>query len=352
LAGLESGPSDGDHFDINGFDASSEVFVKAASKNHSPTIAFVNPATGSEIVLLPLRMISGLEQILGDQDLPYHPEKGDSLVWGKVATNGRPLEGATVTSGDGRAIYFGGLYLPDHTRVETSANGMFAMVLKQPGWQELYVQLKDGRGFYINALAFAGSIAQVTAEIPAGEVPISLRTFDAFSGDPVRAQVHLHQVDTLVDTGMEGAKVTDLPRSQNLAFVTASPEAPYEPVRLSYTRLSDYLHIPLVTHDWLGNLRIQAQVIEANETGVVIGYVQGDDFIAEVPNKESLSKIIYFDPQGRIAPEGHAGGGFVIFNIEQDQANLIITSRRTQKALGRIIQPHQTIPFVVNATFE
>lgn len=337
----------------NNFEPSSEFVLEANAAYHRPTVAISNISNRSQISLLPDRMINGLSEILLEQDISLNLDRGDSLIWGVIKDRGRPVEGATVLAGQGaRTSYFGGFYLPDQTRTKTSENGMFSITLSQPGWNELLVELPDGRRVRINTVVFAGKVSQEDIEVPNGNTPLTLRSFDAFTGDPLRAHLQIQQLEQTIDTGFEGTTMIEVPKTNNLSFVLVSPEAPYEKIRLSYTQLEDYLHIPLFTKNWMDEFRTYLKISEGPQTGNVVGFIQGDDFTVEVQNKESSSKVAYFDQQGRFSNQGIAGGGFILFNLEEDEVNLTLLSKRNNKEMVRIVRPEKEWTHVINANFE
>lgn len=337
----------------NNFDRSSEFILEVQADHHRPTVAISNIAKASEISLLPDRMINGLSEILLEQDISLNLDRGDSLIWGIVKDQGRPVEGATVMAGQGaRTSYFGGFYLPDQTRTKTSENGMFSITLSNPGWNELLVELTDGRRIHINTLVFSGKVSQVEADIPKSTSPLILRSFDAFTGEPLRTNLEIQQLEQPIDTGLEGTANVEAPTTNNLSFVLVSPESPYEKIRLSYMHLEDYLHIPLFTKNWMDEFRSYLKVSDEPQTGNVVGFIQGDDFTVEVQNKVSSSKVVYFDQQGHFSNQGLAGGGFIVFNLEEDQVNLTLISKRNNKEIVRIVRPEKEWTHVINANFE
>jgi len=335
------------------FEKDSEFVVEAKAEFHRPTISISNTSINSEIPLLPDRMINGLSEILSEQDISLNLNRGDSLIWGIIKDKGRPVEGATISASQGaRTSYYGSLYLPDQTRTKTSDNGMFSISLSNPGWNDLFVELTDGRHLHINTLVFSGKVSQVDVEVPDHTIPTTIRSFDAFTGEPLRTTVELQQIESPIDTGIEGTTIIDLPFTKNLSFVLVSPEVPYEKIRLSYTHLEDYLHIPLFTKNWIDSFKSTLKISDDLPTGNIVGFVQGDDFTVEVQNKESASKVAYFDQQGHFSNQGSAGGGFIVLNLEEDQVNLIILAQHKNKELVRIVRPEKEWTQVINAHFE
>jgi len=353
----EASPVNSTHFTSklfnNVYDTSSDFVLEAQADFHRSTIAITNLTKSSEIPLLPERMINGLSEILLEQDIPLNLDRGDSLIWGIVKEKGRAVEGAKVISTQGgRTSYFGGFYLPDQTRQATSENGMFVVSLSNPGWNELLIELKDGRQVHFNTLVFSSKVSYVEANIPDQSLAVTVRTFDALTGDPLRADLDFQQLSEPTRTYAEGFVNLELPSTNHLSFLQITPESPYEKVRMAYTHLTDYIHVPLFTKNWMDFLKSSIKIDDQLRTGNIVGFVQGDDFIVEIQNKESQSKIIYFDQQGHPAPQGVAGGGFVVFNLEEDQVNLAIVSLKTEKEIIRIVRPEREWTSVISANFD
>ncbi len=336
-------------------DPGSEFIIDANAKNHRHSVAAINYVGGkSDLFLLPDKMVKGLIDIFYEMGVVLDLSRGDSMIYGQVLYKGRPAEGVSVISGQGQTGYFGSLYLPEPGRSKTSENGIFVTSFNNtvhPTWNEIYLGIENGRGVYVNTLAYPGKITQVLAEIPSEAIPLTLRSFDAFSGEPVRVQAEIQQMGEIFDTGMSGSVELEVPRTNTLSYVLVNPDAPYEKLRLSYTNILDYIHIPLVTKEWIDNIKGTYKVNYAPRAGAVLGFVQGDDFTVDIPNKGSETRIVYFDPQGFIVPKGIAGGGFIAFNIDEDLANIIIISQEAHREAARIIRPDNDYIQVVNIGF-
>ncbi|MEY4617371.1 MAG: hypothetical protein RJB66_2331 [Pseudomonadota bacterium] len=339
-------------YEVNEFDPQSQLVVEGQSQNHRNSVALVDIGAGSDVMLLPERMIWGLREILNESDISLDLDRGDSLIYGVIQASGRPVEGATVISSLGPTSYFGGFYLPDRTQQQTSENGMFTIVGSQHGWQDLYIGLPNGKGYHQNVLLFPGKVTNIIAETPTEAASITVRSFDAFSGQSRPAKIEVQQLNDIFELDPTGALVLEIPKTKGISFINVLPEAGYEPMHLSYHHLLDYLHLPLIPREWLEEMRASLKINEELDTGSIVGFVQGEDFFVEIPNKNSKSKTVYFDPTGKPVERGVNGGGFVIFNLEQDSPNLIVYSRRNRRALGRIVKPQRDSVQVVQASFE
>lgn len=343
---------EGSVFDFNALDTTTEFVVESKAESHIPTLSVVNYGKGADLIMLPERMINGLAAILAEQGLHFDLAAGDSLLWGTVVKNGRPVEGATVQVTDGEVSYFGGLYLPDQTRDKTSENGMFAIVVRKAGWHHLFIRSSDNVGFYVNSFVAPGKVTQVTADIPSERAPVTVRTFDAFGGDPVSGRLEIQQVEDFVDVDASGVKLLELPRLISPSLLFFNPLAPFEKTHILYGSFLDYLHIPLVSTPWLDEMVSIATAKRQPKTGIIVGYIQGDDFTVEVPNKHEDVPLIYFNHRGQPVEMGVDGGGFILFDVDIDTPNLLIHSKRTQKTMGRLLNPREDSIQVIQAQFQ
>lgn len=336
---------------VQSLDLNSELLAEARSPHHYPTISSIHLSESVELTLLPEKMIKGLVQILSEQDIEFDMTRGDSLIWGTVKRKGKPISGVKVLPEVGQTSYFGGLFLPDHTRQKTSENGMFAVVVKEGGWQDIRLEAEDGQVRRLSTLVIPGKVTQLEADFSLEASSVAVRTFDAFNGEPLRTIVQLQEMDGTLDTGVEGVSLLDLPHTKNLSFLTAIPSGNYEKVRMSYSHLSDFLHIPLLSRDWLAEIKAPYKKELSDQTGTVVGFIQGDDFTIEIPNS-TPKPIVYFDPSGKVISEGVSGGGFLAFGLDLEQVNLVIESKREHRRMTRILRPEAEYLQVVMGSFE
>lgn len=329
----------------------SEYIVNANAKGFIPTVSIINSLGRQEISQMPLRMFKNLMDIFHEIGIPMDFSRGDSLIYGVVKSKGKSVEGASIIASHGITNYFGNLYMPEQGRVKTSENGIFTTAVTHPGWNDLYISLPDGRGVHVNALVYPSKITYVTAEVPNETVPVTIRSFDAFSGEPIQVQAEFQQANDIIDTGESGVVEFDLLKTNNLSFITVNPSAAYEKAKFSYTNFLDFIHLPLITREWYNNTKSRFKVNDIPQTGTVLGFVQNSDFIIDFRNDKDESKVVYFNAQGEIIPKGIAGGGFLIFNFNVDQPNIVVISEETQSEITKIVKCESESIFIVNAQF-
>lgn len=338
-------------------DSGSEMMVEGFLDNHLSSIAAISMKETSRLNLLPRRALLGLQRILEEQEIPFHLEEGDSLIWGTVTQGGKPLAGAKVSVSGGQTIYWGGQLMPDTTRRETSVNGLFAIILKQSGWLALQVEPKVGAPFNVNGFVSPGKVTEIGAEVPSAPWPVTLRTFDALTGEPRPSWLAINtipqdQPSYDLEVGSGGVEVLNMTLNSGIQFIKTQDTGEYEAMLMNYGFLEDYLHIPLVRKTWLSDLRRSLSLPIDDQTGVVVGFVQGDDYSLEFPNKADNYKILYFNSAGEVQKAPQAGGGFVIFDVKERATNVMITSKRKGQKIARILTPSPEFVQVLTAAFD
>jgi hypothetical protein len=330
-------------------DHESEAVVEASAKSHFSTTAVISLADGADLMVLPEKMINGLADILTEQGLSLNLQAGDSLIWGQVRKDGKPIEGASIFAERTDPIYFGGMQLPDQLRTSTSDNGMFIVVVNEPGWKDLFIQLENGAKMHLNVLTFPGKVAQVFADLPTREISVSVRSFDAFSGEPTRVKVQIQQLEDVIDTGGTGLSVVNIPFTDNFSFVNVYPEAPYVDAKFSYTKLKDYLHLPMVRKDWLEEIARYLRVNSDPQKGIIVGFVQNENFnlVPSAP-EQSNENLVYFDSKGQISPSGTSGGGFILYNQPVGFVGVTIEDQKRQRKFHRISSPDNRFISILN----
>lgn len=331
--------------------ADAESVVQVSANGHVPTTAVISLQSGSDLMLMPEKMLTGLTDILNDQGIKLNLNRGDSLIWGVVRDHGQPIEGATIIGDRSEPVYFGSMYLPDKLRTKTSESGIFVIVVNEPGWKDLFIQMENGPKMHLNVLTFPGKVSQVFADLPNKEKSVSIRTFDAFSGEPARARIQLQQVEDLADTGDRGLSVIQIPDTNTLSFINVFPEAPYLESRQSYTLLLDYLHIPLISKNWIDKIRAAKRVNEMIERGTVVGFVQNEDYLLESSSFEKgQENLVYFNAHGEIVSSGVAGGGFILFNQPTGFIGVNVKDRKNKRTYRKIAFPDEKFISVLNFT--
>ncbi len=332
-------------------DKNIESVLQVSAPSHVSTTAIISLHTGADIMLMPDKMLENLTEILSDQGVKLNLDKGDSLIWGTVKDKGQPIAGATIYSSKAQPVYLGSLWMPDVQMTKTSDNGMFVIVVNEAGWKDLFVQVENGPQLHLNVLTFPGRISQVVAELPNHDVPVSVRTFDAFNGEPVRTRVQLQQVEDVFDTGEQGLKVVQIPNSSNLSLVNIFPEPPYVDSKQSYTAVEDYLHLPIINGDWLEQIKTQKRINVEFDKGIIVGFVQNEDYnLIPLNEEQSSENLVYFNSSGEVISSGAAGGGFILFNQSKEFETISIKNRKNNLIYNKIAFPESRFLFLLNFT--
>jgi hypothetical protein len=329
--------------------ADSEAVIQATGKDHASTTSIISLADGAELMLLPDKMINGLIEILSEQGASLNLQAGDSLIWGQVRKDGKPVAGATVFAERTDAIYFGGMHLPDQLRTMTSDNGMFVVIVNDPGWKDLFVQMEDGSKIHLNVLTFPGKVAQAFADIPTREISVSMRSFDAFSGEPTRAKVQIQQIEDVVDTGDVGLSVVNIPFTQSLSFVNVYPEAPFMDAKFTYTKMQDFLHFPMIRRDWVEQIAKFIRINPDPTKGIIVGFVQNGNYsLTPSSPEQNKENLVYFNSKGEVINSGNAGGGFILYNQSVGFSGIIIEDSKHQKKFHKIASPENKVVSILS----
>ncbi len=294
-------------------------------------------------LIFPQKMMKALKEIVSEQ-LAYDLNNPDlPVVWGQVLFDGKPVAGSQVeleTEQDAKVIYFDILNLPDTNLKETSANGYFAIVGAQPGFQALIA--RRGGQYYTHNVASleAGTVSVVNLESTLKTKNVVLRVFDAFTSQPKSADLELQSIEAPLHIEDKGWTSVLLPEISRMSLMQVVPiDQAYLAAQYFYNDDQDFIHAPLISEEWLLQvLNSKWQNIDT-EKGTVVGFVQEENFevyLAGDPDFPS-ENITYFDSEGKISPDGLRGGGFIINNIEPDTHEIVIYGNESEKISSRLL---------------
>jgi uncharacterized GH25 family protein len=332
-----------------------ETFEMAGVAKNSPTVGrFQAPnymksntilIAGREFkaLVFPEKMIKALKEIVSEQ-LSYDLNNPDlPVVWGQVLLDGKPISGAQVemeSAEDAKIVYFDVINLPDTKLKETSANGYFAIIGAHEGFRALIAK-RGGEYYAHNVVALErGTVSSVQLESTLKTKNVPLRVFDAFSGEPMAANVEMQSLESPLHIDARGWNSILLPEISRMSLMQVHPdEQTYLPAQYIYQDDQDYIHIPLIPEDWLMQiLQPKWNLIDA-EKGTVVGFVKTENFEVYIAGDETFSpeNITYFDAQGNRTLEGVKGGGFIINNLEPDTHEIVVYGKESQKLASRLL---------------
>ncbi len=293
--------------------------------------------------VFPEKMINALKEIVSEQ-LSYdlnNPEL--PLIWGQVIMDERAVPGAQVEiegESSAKIIYFDLLNLPDTNLKETSANGYFAIIGAQEGFHALIA--RRGGHYYAHNVASleAGtvSIANLESSLKTKNVP--LRVFDAFAGTAQAADLEMQSLEEPLKVDDKGWTSILLPQVSRLSLMQVMPvNEGYLPAQYFYNDDQDFVHVPLISEDWLLKiLEPKWSGIDA-EKGTVIGFVQDENFEVYLAGDDTFlpENITYFDSEGNLSREGIKGGGFIINNIDPATQEIVVYGIQSERLSSRLL---------------
>jgi len=321
----------------------SSTVMRAMAQNHLLTNSIVIAGEPFRAQLFPSSMISALREVVSQQrGVEVNPELG--IIWGRVALDGKSMAGAEVfleSQPELDPVYFNELMLPDQSLTTSSSNGLFAFLDVKAGYHSLLATRERAILGYQNTIAENDAISEVEIGGTIKSQPVTLRVFDAFSGDEKAATLAIQSLENEIQL-KNGPATIDLPRVNRVGIIRLQPESTeYLSARYFYNDQDEFIHLPLVSWLWVSNIKSYLRLEDKPNSGVVIGFVPDEDFEVYLAGNDAIEskQIVYFDMQGRILQnsKGVAGGGFILYNIPTDSHEVVVLGSRTQKIYSRLL---------------
>lgn len=321
----------------------SSTVVRAQAAGHWPSNKLMLAGEKNfRLPLFPNSMMSALKNLSSDSSaFVEDTSENPAIVWGTAKLDGKPISGITVHSEsdpEAKAIYFNDFMIPDAKLTATSSNGMFAFTGMNEGFQALLGQRGDAYFSHQNILVEAGTVSVADLESTLHTEPITVRAFDAFTGEAVdsTAQLQSLQGPTVLSGGT--ANIV-LPQIARMSLIYTDVASPYLKGNYFYTDTDAYIHLPMIREDWLTTVRNEEKVNQVVKAGTIVGFVPNESFevylAGAIQDKEVV--ISYFDATGKPTSKGVAGGGFVIFNVPPGFREAVVISDKSDKVLSRVV---------------
>jgi hypothetical protein len=329
-------------FQLSGVSRDSATVVRATAPEFAVTNAVLSAGDEFKTPLFPMSMVKALKEIVSEQ-MSYDLNDPDlPVIWGQVMLDGKPISGVTVAVEglDGaRAVYFDALNLPDVNVKETTANGYFAIIGVPEGFHALVAN--RGQGYYGHGIAVAEigtvSLTKIESSLKTKDVPV--RVFDAFTGAPQPADIEMQSLESPLEIGQQGWTTVLLPEIARYSLMQVVPDSNYIPAQYFYRDNQEFIHVPLVSEDWIKQiLQPKWEIIDSNK-GTVVGFFPHEAFEVFLAGEEDFpnENITFFDSLGNQVFEGIPGGGFIINNIEPGTHEVVVFGKESEKIRSRII---------------
>lgn len=286
------------------------------------------------------KWIQGVLEYISDQQKIEFKSTKAPILMGRVFVNAKTIAGAQLQIENHPGIspiYFDQFMIPNFKQNETSENGYFMFVgLEEDNYN--VAAFKDGKmiGYQMFATDVDTISYQNIVSTPTARSAI-VRTFDAFDGDPLDAELIVPDIEEVIQSTAGTATYRTLNNLGVAQFMARVNQSDYVPVRYFQDARKDFAHIPLVKESWLKKMHQSKLINDMPNTGIIVGFVPDlnyEIFLA----KEDYTKdqIMYFDQIGNVVAQPVPGGGFVLFNVPVGTNEVIVQEKNSDKIYSQV----------------
>lgn len=318
----------------------STFVARASAKKHWASLVIGQAEKPQEIRLFPDSMIEALVGLQFNNFMDQKEALKSSVVWGQLTENGQSKAGVQVEmAGNYLPIYFNEMYLPDPKLKATSANGLFAFLNVRRGVQALRVKA-NGRMYPAQIFPTEEKhVSYVGIEI-ANRLVTQFKVMDMMD---LRRQIPatIRMVGTDRVTEIRGTNYVEYDSGANPIMVEADAGMEFEISRVTLSGRPQQVSIPLIRREWLREIYNQSQAITLPGRGIVVGFVDDQDFEVEMTgyNRAESPQIMYFDADGKVIKSrtGVAGGGFIIFNAPNGLQTVFVHPLQSRESFSQVV---------------
>lgn len=316
----------------------SRVFDPSRIYKNTTSIRYSGEKT--ETSLFTSKWVEGAVSYIADIQKIEFNEKSLPVIIGRIVVDGKPASNIEVqieTEPGIQPIYLDQFMIPSITQKKTSENGYFMFVGLEPDNYQV-LALKEnvivGSQFFI---AEEEAIAFQNISINTLPRTKTLRTFDAFTAVPVSTDIVLAEIEGVLEAESGIASFKTYSENSTSEYLVRTNNASYLPIRYIQNSSEDYIHLPMIPKDWLENIKTKLQLIEAPNTGIVVGFTR--DLIYDVyliSENYSKNNIVYFNELGQITSKPVNGGGFVLYNVPIGSREIVLQEQLTEKIYSKV----------------
>lgn len=333
----------------------SSTVVRAAMAGHRVSNKImVSGKESFDLIAFPDSMIEALKSIVEEPGVLRTELKETTVVWGRVTLDGKPVSGVSVTSetdSEAKAIYFNEFMIPDLKLTSTSTNGMYAFINIQQGFNAILAQRGEAYFGHQNVEVELGAVAIGDIQSSLRTESVKIRAFDAFSGAPVQLTASLQGLTqpVVLEEGVSFVSLAQVPR---LSMIYTETDPQYVSANYFYNDQDTYIHLPVISKDWLDRLKAQAKIDQEPDVATIVGFFGEEDFEVYLAGetKNSSAKIVYFDATGNVISKGAAGGGFVMFNVPIKTQEVVVIGTESEKIYSKVVPTDLEATSVLNFT--
>lgn len=329
---------------LENFAKNSTSILRTEAPDHQTSSAIlVAGAKTFDVPLFPISMMEAFKAIVADQDEAKRDLIQTSIVWGTVRLDGKPLSGVTVISEadpEKKPVYFNEFLIPDAKLSATTSNGLYAFLNLSEGFHALLAQRGNSYFGHQNVEVEVGTVAVGDIENTLRTEPVRVRAFDAFSGEPISLAANLQSLTEPVEI-LEGSASVVLPQVSRFSIAYTQAPPPYLSANYFYNDEDSYFHFPMVSQDWMVNMKATMEVNDVPTAGIVVGFFSEENFEVYLAGEDphSQAAIVYFDAAGKKinVTQGVAGGGFVIFNVSSGTQEVVVVGAASEKIYSKVV---------------
>jgi len=317
------------------------------NKIYYDVVSIRQTGDSSETPLFTKKWVDGVLSYVSDQMKIEFKSQQAPIIIGRVMVDGKPIAGAKIQieSHPGlEPIYLDQFMIPSFHQEETSGNGYFMFVgLEAEDYSVVAFQNNKIIGHQMFA-ADTGKIAFQNMQTSLTPRSVLVRSFDAFSGQPVDADIVSSDMEDIIET-QNGLASFRTNNQMGLSTYIVRSKQDYIPMSYVQDSRQDHIHIPLIPEAWLTKVQEHLQINSLPDTGTIIGFVPQ---IAEydmylISEDYSTQNIIYFDQYGQLSKQAVLGGGFILFNVPSGAKEVVVQEKKTDRIFSQVhfVRPSQ-----------
>jgi hypothetical protein len=352
--GLEDKTDESGSFRVGKVSSSSWGLIRAKSPSFSEALVLLPAGQDQNIPLIKESLLSALKNLINEESNFSSQENNNSVVWGQVIFDGKPLSGAAVrllNDSESRPAYLQG-WIPSTRMTATSANGYFCFSNLRRGMHTILAERNGHYLGHINVEVDDETVSIANIEIAIKSQKKQIKSFDVFTGEPVAATLQLQSLTDVIES--KGMVAIDLPDIRRNSFGFAnSYDSKYIPAQFLYSDDDEYIHVPMIPSEFLEQLAFRNKINKQPNTGVIIGIVPEDDFDVYLSHEHQYPRdqIVYFDALGNFSEKGVAGGGFVLFNVPFGTQSVVVLSKKTEMLSSQVLSVDPDVTSVLKFRF-
>ncbi len=339
--------------------ADSSYIARLEAPKHWTTLAVGLASQAQDVRLFPNSMMEALFSLTADvYAWDVDLLKSRAVIWGRVTEKGQSKAGAKVElaqAGLAEVIYLNQHFLPDHRLEATSENGLFVILMVESGIHSLRATVGRRSLPSVIVPAEVGKVSYLEMEAgPNRKATIQLtQPFGAMEED-LTGTISLLGSEHVLDVEAEESIVYSSGPGQMILEASAGRE--FEVTRVTLPRQTRDIELPMIPRQWLLDVSAQKRVSYDLSSGVVVGFVHGDNFSVYLEDGLNYPnhQIVYFDQEGRVLDgmEGVSGGGFVLFNLPFGARTVTVLPKNQSSIFTQVVVPEARVVNVISHSFK